>query len=47
MFSSSCVNAHQDLTTFEFDEIVENTKIRISQEQNLIGTLFNYFGRHT
>lgn len=35
MISSLCVYTHQDLTTFEFDEIVENTKIATSQEQNL------------
>ena len=35
MISSLCFYTLQDLTTFEFGEIVENTKIATSQEQNL------------
>ena len=34
MYSTLCTNAHHDITTFVVNEMAENVKNYISQEQN-------------
>ena len=35
MFSTSCVNSHHDVRTLEVDEIDQNVKNQIFQEQKM------------